>query len=56
MKRAEGSYATNGLEQEIDPITLSVLMGHSDASTPAKTYQHLAQRPKHLIEAARKAR
>ncbi|MFN0196147.1 MAG: tyrosine-type recombinase/integrase [Planctomycetaceae bacterium] len=48
------SFATNAL-QRLDPITVSVLMGHSDASTVARTYQHLAKNPEFLIDAARKA-
>jgi len=48
------SFATNAL-QRLDPITVSVLMGHSEPSTVARTYQHLAKNPTFLMEAARKA-
>lgn len=48
------SFATNAL-QELDPITVSVLMGHADATTLARTYQHLAKKPEYLHDAARKA-
>ena len=50
------TFATAALEKGLDPITISTLMGHADASTLARTYQHLAKNPKHLIEAAKKAR
>jgi len=50
------SWGTAGLEKGVDPITLSVLMGHSDPSQLARTYQHLAKNPKHLIDAAGKVR
>lgn len=49
------SYATYALQRGVDPITLSVLMGHSDASTLAKVYQHLAKNPAYLLEQAKKA-
>ncbi len=48
------SFATNAL-QRLDPITVSILMGHSDPSTVARTYQHLAKDPVFLTEAAQKA-
>lgn len=48
------SFATNAL-QHLDPITVSVLMGHADASTLARTYQHLAKKPEYLQAAAKKA-
>ncbi len=48
------TFATNALQQ-LDPITVSVLMGHADATTLARTYQHLAKKPEYLQDAARKA-
>jgi integrase len=48
------SFATIAL-QTVDPITVSVLLGHSDASQLARTYQHVAKNPQMLIEAAKKA-
>ncbi|WP_197488978.1 tyrosine-type recombinase/integrase [Planctomyces sp. SH-PL14] len=48
------SFATNAL-QNLDPITVSVLMGHSDATTLARTYQHLAKKPEYLQKAAQQA-
>lgn len=50
------SFGTASLESGVDPITASVLMGHSDPSTLARTYQHLAKNPKHLLKAAGKVR
>jgi integrase len=48
------SYATAAL-QALDPITVATLMGHSDATTLARNYQHLAKLPAVMQEAARKA-
>lgn len=48
------TFATDAL-QKLDPITVAVLMGHSDATTLARTYQHLAKLPEVMIEAAKKA-
>jgi integrase len=48
------TWATRALTY-CDPITVSVLMGHSDASTLARTYQHLAKNPGTMLSAARKA-
>jgi integrase len=48
------TFATNAL-QRLDPITVSVLMGHSDASMLARTYQHLAKNPVAMLEAAKRA-
>jgi integrase len=49
------SYATNALRAGVDPVTLSVLMGHADASMVAEVYQHLAKDPEYLRQAATKA-
>jgi integrase len=49
------TYATEALKR-LDPITVSVLMGHSDPTTLARTYQHLAKDPVHMLEVARRAR
>lgn len=48
------SFATFALET-LDPITVSVLLGHSDASQLARTYQHVAKNPTLLLNAAKKA-
>jgi integrase len=47
------SYATTAL-QSLDPITVATLMGHSDATTLARNYQHLAKLSAVMQEAARK--
>jgi len=49
------TYATQALQRGVDPITLAVLMGHSDASMIANVYQHLATSPDFLQDAAKKA-
>jgi integrase/recombinase XerC len=48
------TFATDAL-QRLDPITVASLMGHADASTLARNYQHLAKLPAYMQEAARKA-
>lgn len=35
-------FATQALKNGVDPVTVSILMGHRDASQVARTYQHLA--------------
>jgi len=50
------SYATEGLKNDVDPVSLAMLMGHSDPSMVAKTYQHLAQNHDHLRRQAERAR
>lgn len=50
------SYATEGLKNNVDPLSLSILMGHSDVTMIARTYQHLAKNPEFLLEQAKKAR
>lgn len=48
------TFATDAL-QRLDPITVASLMGHADASTLARNYQHLAKLPAYMQEAAKKA-
>lgn len=50
------SYATEGLKNDVDPVSLAMLMGHSDPSMVAKTYQHLAQNHEHLRRQANRAK
>lgn len=50
------SYATEGLKNDVDPVSLAMLMGHSDPSMVATTYQHLAQNHAHLRRQADRAR
>ena len=40
------SWATKALQNGVDPITVAVLMGHSDPTMLAKHYQHLLSRSK----------
>ncbi len=49
------SWATRALARGVDPVTVSILMGHASATTVAETYQHLAAIPEHMKDAARKA-
>jgi len=44
------TWATAALKTGMDSVTASILMGHSDATTIARTYQHLAQEPQYLQE------
>lgn len=50
------SFATEGLKNGVDSVSLSMLMGHSDVSMIARTYQHLAKNPEFLREQAKKAK
>src|SRR5262249_40996446 len=49
------SWATRALRRGIDPLTVAILLGHSDPSMLAKVYQHLAHDPAFLQQAARRA-
>ncbi len=49
------SWATRALQRGVDPLTVAILMGHADPSMLAKVYQHLAQDPDFLRQAATKA-
>jgi integrase len=49
------SWATRALQNGLDGLTVAVLMGHSDPSTLARVYQHLAHNPQHLLEQAKRA-
>ena len=42
------AWATRALRSGVDPLTVAILMGHSDPSMLAKVYQHLALAPEHL--------
>jgi integrase len=50
------SFATEGLKQGTDSLTLAQLMGHSDTSMLARHYAHLARNPDYLRETIRKLR
>jgi integrase len=49
------SWATHALERGVDSITVAVLMGHSDPSTLARVYQHVAQNPDFMKREAMRA-
>lgn len=49
------SWATRALQSGLDGVTVAILMGHSDPSTLARVYQHLAHQPEHLLLQAKKA-
>ncbi|MDA0658959.1 MAG: tyrosine-type recombinase/integrase [Planctomycetota bacterium] len=49
------SWATRALQSGLDGLTVAILMGHSDPSTLARVYQHLAHQPEHLLSQAKKA-
>jgi len=49
------SYSTNALLRGVDPLTVSVLIGHANGAMLAKVYSHLSQHPDHLKEAAVRA-
>lgn len=38
----------------VDALTVAILAGHSDPSTLAKTYQHLSQNPRYMLEQAQR--
>ena len=48
-------YATRMLQTGVDPVTVGVLMGHSNPAMVASVYQHLAQSPKFMLEQATRA-
>lgn len=50
------TYATNGLMNGVDSVTLATLMGHKDPTMIARTYQHLAKNLGFLRDAAERAR
>ena len=50
------SFATEGLMNGVDSVSLSMLMGHSDVSMIARTYQHLSRNPEFLRTQALKAK
>lgn len=49
------TWATNALSNNVDSITVSVLMGHKDPSTLARTYQHVSQNPAYLRDSLNRA-
>jgi integrase len=49
------TFATDALENGLNPMTVAELLGHADASTLSRVYQHLADRHEHMSEAVRRA-
>ena len=49
------AWLDRALKAGVDALTAAILMGHRDPSTIAKVYQHLAQSPDYLRNAAKKA-
>ena len=49
------TYATEALENGVDPVTLAELMGHQDATMVSRVYQHVQTRREHMLTAARRA-
>lgn len=49
------SWATNALQQGVDPLTVGILMGHRDPSTLSRVYQHLSLSPDHMLSQAKRA-
>ena len=50
------AFCTEALENGLDAVTVSVLMGHRDTTMISRTYSHLTQRHDHLRQAANRAR
>ena len=50
------SFATEGLKNGVDSLSLATIMGHVDVSMLARTYQHLAKNTEYLHQQARKAK
>lgn len=48
-------WATSALQRGVDPLTVAILMGHSDPSMLSKVYQHLSLNPAHMLEQAKRA-
>jgi integrase len=49
------AWATRTIQRGVDPLTVAILLGHSDPSTLAKVYAHLAHDPDYLRKSIRKA-
>ncbi len=50
------SFATEGLKQGMDSLTLAQIMGHSDTTMLSKYYSHLARNPAYLRDQAKRVR
>lgn len=49
------SFATRCLQNGVDPVTLSILLGHADGTMLCRTYAHVEQDDGHLRRALAKA-
>ncbi|REJ87797.1 MAG: site-specific integrase [Planctomycetota bacterium] len=49
------TYATDALENGVDPITVAELMGHRDATMVSRVYQHVGAKREHMLAAAERA-
>ena len=49
------TYATEALQNGVDPITVAELMGHKDATMVSRVYQHVGMKREHMLAAARRA-
>ena len=49
------AFATNGIVNGVDPVTLAELMGHRDTTMISRVYGHLANQTDHLAAAVVKA-
>jgi integrase len=49
------SWATRSLQRSLDPLTVAILMGHSEPSMLAKVYQHVAHDPEYMRAAVERA-
>jgi integrase/recombinase XerC len=49
------SFATRSLQHGVDPVTLSILLGHADGTMLCRTYAHVEQDDTHLRTALGKA-
>jgi integrase len=49
------AWATSALQRGVDPLTVAILMGHSDPSMLSKVYQHLSLNPAHMLQQAKRA-
>jgi integrase len=49
------TWATEALENEVNPITVATIMGHKDLTQLMKTYQHIEKKKDHLRKAMTQA-
>ena len=49
------TWATEALENGVDPITVATIMGHKDLTQLMKTYQHIEKKRDHLRKALHQA-